>query len=245
MNYQALGMSLIMLSTVNHAHQDTVTLGDTVVKINQHQQGKGNSYIHLHSNETTALKAAHRVINYCGGYLISLEHNGGRNISFHLNKKKYTFDPNRIFTQTGIRKSLTKLSHYNSQAAQEITKLSNKIMHLIPDKQSIIAVHNNRYYSMKDYYPGASMSKEAKLIYKNPKQYYRNFYFVTTQKNYDTFKSLGFNVVLQNNRAASDDGSLSVALSNREYVNVEAGYTQLHQQIKMLKATCRPKATQN
>lgn len=44
---------------------------------------------------------------------------------------------------------------------------------------------------------------------------------------------IGFNGVLQK-ASATDDGSLSVYLAKREYINVEAGYDQLKEQIHML-----------
>jgi hypothetical protein len=45
---------------------------------------------------------------------------------------------------------------------------------------------------------------------------------------------MGFNVVQQAGNAF-DDGSLSIALKRYQYINVEAGYDQLHHQMQMLK----------
>ncbi|MGC1183293.1 MAG: protein tyrosine phosphatase, partial [Legionella sp.] len=79
-----------------------VMVGDEKIKI-KHTVGRGKTFIHVHHNEQTALKAAQEVIKHEGGSLITLEHSGGRNIVFHINHKRYEFDPNRIFTDKGIK----------------------------------------------------------------------------------------------------------------------------------------------
>ncbi|HEL8628750.1 TPA: protein tyrosine phosphatase, partial [Legionella pneumophila] len=56
---------------------------------------------------------------------------------------------------------------------------------------------------------------------------------VTKLSDYLRLKMQGFNGVLQK-PSATDDGSLSVYLAKRDYINVEAGYDQLAEQIKML-----------
>ncbi|WP_332248015.1 hypothetical protein [Legionella tunisiensis] len=80
-----------------------VTLGNTKVKIIK-QNGSGKTFIHLHENEKTALEAAKTFIKKKGGTLITLRHSGTRNIVFHLRRVRYEFDPNRIFTDRGIKK---------------------------------------------------------------------------------------------------------------------------------------------
>jgi hypothetical protein len=167
-----------------------------------------------------------------GGSLITLVHSGGRNIVFHLNNQRYEFDPNRIYTDNGIKLTLAKYSHYTPEAHREVKKLADQIKAVLPEGK-VIAVHNNSSYSLKDYLPGHELAKEAKAIHMNPENYYRNFYLVTKLSDYIRLKLAGFNGVLQKS-AATDDGSLSIYLAKREYINVEAGYDQLAEQIKML-----------
>src|SRR5688500_18746557 len=100
-----------MACSVNHV----VKVGDEPVRIQQ-IVGKGKTYVHVHHNEQTALKAAKAVIHKDGGSLITLVHSGGRNIVFHLNNERYEFDPNRIYTDAGIKKTLTQYSHYTPEA---------------------------------------------------------------------------------------------------------------------------------
>ncbi|AMP93962.1 protein tyrosine phosphatase [Legionella pneumophila subsp. pascullei] len=206
-------------------------VGDEPVIIQQ-TKGQGKTFVHVHHNEQTALKAAKAVIRKEGGSLITLIHSGGRNIVFHLNNQRYEFDPNRIFTDKGIKKTLVQYSYYTPEAHQEVKKLADKIKALLPEGK-VIAVHNNSSYSLKDYLPGHELAKDAKALYMNPDNYYRNFYLVTKLSDYLRLKMQGFNGVLQK-PSATDDGSLSVYLAKRDYINVEAGYDQLAEQIKML-----------
>lgn len=212
---------------VNHR----VMVGDEPVIIQQ-TVGHGKTYIHVHHNEQTALKAAKAVIRKEGGSLITLIHSGGRNIVFHLHNQRYEFDPNRIFTDKGIKKTLAQYSYYTPEAHQEVKRLADKIKELLP-KGKVIAVHNNSSYSLKDYLPGHELAKDAKALYMNPSNYFRNFYLVTKFSDYLRLKMAGFNGVLQK-PSATDDGSLSVYLAKSNYINVEAGYDQLAEQIKML-----------
>ncbi|MFO8548598.1 protein tyrosine phosphatase [Legionella pneumophila serogroup 1] len=212
---------------VNHR----VMVGDEPVIIQQ-TKGQGKTFVHVHHNEQTALKAAKAVIRKEGGSLITLIHSGGRNIVFHLHNQRYEFDPNRIFTDKGIKKTLTQYNYYTPEAHQEVKKLADKIKALLPEGK-VIAVHNNSSYSLKDYLPGHELAKDAKALYMNPDNYFRNFYLVTKLSDYLRLKMQGFNGVLQK-PSATDDGSLSVYLAKRDYINVEAGYDQLAEQIKML-----------
>jgi hypothetical protein len=214
-----------------YAMNHVVMVGDEKVEI-KYYLGKGKTFVHVHHNEQTALKAAQEVIRKEGGSLLTLVHSGGRNIVFHLNNKRYEFDPNRIFTDMGIKKTLATLSQYSPEAHREVKKLANKIKQLLP-KGKVVAVHNNSSYSLKDYLPGNSLESDAQAVHMHPNNYYRNFYLVTKISDFLRLKSKGYNGVLQKN-TATDDGSLSVYLAKRDYINVEAGYDQLIEQIKML-----------
>ena len=216
-----------------HASQYPVTLGRSMVIIQQIKHGKGKAFVHLHQNETTALKAAKKVVREDGGSLITLIHSGKRNVVFRLHRKLYEFDPNRIYTDVGIKKTLTEFGSYSPEAAREVKKLANRITKLLP-KGKIIAVHNNREYSLRNYFRGHDSAHDAKDLHVNPHGYHRNFYLVTKKRDYLRLKRTKFNSIWQANHA-KDDGSLSIFLSKRNYINVEAGYDQLATQIKMLK----------
>lgn len=210
-----------------------VYVGDTKVVIKQIQNGVGQSFVHVHHDETTALKAAEQVVKTEGGSVMTLVHSGQRNIVFHLHHRRYTFDPNRIYTDVGIRKTLTSLGHYSAAAHAEVRKLATQVKSLLPAGK-IIAVHNNKDYSIKAYFPGQTLHRDAAALNLDPHRFYRNFYLVTRASAFNRLKSHRYNAVLQA-KSATDDGSLSVYLAHRDYVNVEAGYDQLRAQIDMLK----------
>ena len=98
----------------------------------------------------------------------------------------------------------------------------------------IIAVHNNNDYSIKEYFPGKKLHGDAAALHLVHQRFYRNFYLVTRSSEFERLKALSYNAILQA-KTATDDGSLSVYLAHRDYVNVEAGYGQLHAQIEMLR----------
>lgn len=232
MHVYALLLFFLGLSSV-YASSYPVKVGDSIVIIQKQQHGKGKAFIHLHQNETTALQAAKAVIKAEGGTILTLVHSGQRNIVFHCHKQRYEFDPNRIFTDLGIKKTLMQFGNYAPDAHAEVKKLANKIKILLP-KGKIIAVHNNESYSLKDYFPGRSLAADARALNFNQGHYYRNFYLVTQKSDYIRLKKLNFNSIWQA-FDATDDGSLSVYLATRDYVNVEAGYGQLAAQVTMLK----------
>lgn len=212
-----------------------IKLGDETVLIKKQQVKKtgGKAFVHLHQNERTALNAAVSVVKSQGGSVLTLIHRGGRNIIFHLNHRRYEFDPNRIFTEQGIKKSLSQYGAYSAQAHVKVRQLAAKIKTLIP-KGKIIAVHNNQSYSMRDYYPGRALASDARALHVSKTHSYRNFYLMTQRKDYLRLKKLKYNSILQVPHP-KDDGSLSVYLSAQPYVNVEAGHDQLDVQINMLR----------
>ncbi len=228
----ALFLLFAGMSTV-YATNYPVALGNTTVVIQRHQHGRGKVFVHLHQNEITALRAARAVIRSQGGSLLTLVHSGERNIVFSLHHKRYEFDPNRIFTDRGIKKTLLQFGHYSPAAHKEVKKLAHKIILLLP-KGKIIAVHNNQSYSLKNYFPGHDAARDAQALNYNAKHHYRNFYLVTKEDDYQRLKKLNFNSIWQALNA-QDDGSLSVYLAGSDYINVEAGYDQLAAQIQMLK----------
>lgn len=210
-----------------------VYVGATRVKVVVYRKGSGKHFVHVHESETTAKRAALTYIKRHGGTLLTLVHGGGRNVSFSLRHQRYAFDPNRIFTTSGIKASLRAQSHYSPAAALEARKLARAILRRIP-RGKVIAVHNNKEYSIRSYLKDHQLQRDVRAIHLTRKQAHRNFYLVTRGATYRRLKRLGFNVVWQA-RQVTDDGSLSVYMAKRDYVNVEAGYDAYAKQLRMLK----------
>jgi hypothetical protein len=213
-------------------------LGDTTIDLSISVRSGNYIYIHIHENERTALQAAKRYLSQHAGKLITLSHSGNRLIRFTLNGQRYQFDPNRIFTKHGLRKTLNANSgHVTPEAIAVVSDFADKITDML-GSQSIVALHNNANETIKSYLPGGKFARAAAKTAYFPKQNPHNFFLVTQSNRFESLKQQGYNVVLQNNSQVPDDGSLSVYAAKHgiPYTNVEAGYNALAAQIAMLNA---------
>ena len=73
--------------------------------------GRGDpapTFLNVHNDEDTSVAAGLANLAEFGGRLIELVHTGERLISFTLDGRRYVFDPNRVFSDTGIEKTLKK-----------------------------------------------------------------------------------------------------------------------------------------
>ncbi|MCC5792738.1 MAG: protein tyrosine phosphatase [Legionellaceae bacterium] len=228
--------SLLLGMQAGYARMIPLRLGETRLHLEFHA-GHAPILVHLHQNETTAYTAILRVAAEQGNAWLSLRHAGGRNVRFRLKGKTYIFDPNRMFTAKGIEDSLRRYSQFDRQAAREVARLAAAIQDVI-GAQKVVAVHNNQGYSLRDYLPGHPLAGEATALHVAQHTQYRNFFLVTRTQDFSALQQQGYNVVAQAAQA-EDDGSLSVSLAERPYINVEAGFDQLTAQRQMLRdATC-------
>lgn len=129
-------------------------LGETAVKINVYERpGGGVTFVAPHYNEQIARRTAVEAVEKRGGRLIEIESTDGRgnparNLSFRLDGKIYTIDPNRIFTSNG--RGCGGFSSENERAVKKFAEAFLKIV-LSPDggnrlregEKFIVAVHNN------------------------------------------------------------------------------------------------------
>jgi len=101
-------------------------------------------------------------------------------------------------------------------------------------------MHNNHAsgLSVLSYQQGVKMANVVRQVAINPEQNPHDFFLVTMKQAYDFLSQQGFNVVLQNNLAVSDDGSLSVLAGQKQidYINIEAGIGHSKVQAAMLDA---------
>jgi hypothetical protein len=226
----------------NMKNQEIVDLkiGDNTIQSIVHKGiATSPSYFNMHDNENTAVEATKTIIAKHGGYFVELKASGDRLIKFSIKGNSYTFDPNRIFTTVGIKKTLENYGNTSSEAEKEVSNFAgNLISKFFSNSEVIIAVHNNTdgQYSVKSYEVGQEFETDASKIYINPKEDIDDFFYVTTEKHFQMLKDKGFNVVLQNNINVTDDGSLSVYCGNKKitYVNVESEHGHLEEQVKML-----------
>lgn len=238
-------VALLLTSASAHAETKEYKLGETVVTVEKTDKGPGPIFINVHENEQTSVMAAKSVMEKSGGTLIELHHGGERNVTFQIEGKSYTFDPNRIFLNKGIVPTLEKLGKSSPEAVTFVAYFGAAI--LLHDikfddlrKRTIIALHNNTDgggLTINEYESGASR-KEAAKVFVNPKKDPDDFFLVTNKRAYDQLVAKGFNVVLQKSPPPTNDGSLSVLCDVvcSLYINVEAQNGHLDEQIAMLKA---------
>ncbi len=218
-------------------------IGETLVNIAIHINGETDFvFFNMHDNENTSVDASKKYIEENGGCLVEVKANGDRLITFTLNNINYTFDPNRIFTDVGIKKTLKKHGNYSEKAFTVVQKFAQFLINLVfmDDPKAIIAVHNNTNgrYSVKSYSTNGVYQNDAESVNVVESHDSDDFFFVTERKYFESIQDLGFNVALQNNENVTDDGSLSVYCGQHEipYINIEAQQGHFDQQLEMMEA---------
>lgn len=86
-----------------------------------------------------------------GGSLYFLQHGGDRLVTFQLNGTTYVFDPNRMFTPAGRRKTLSEYSSYSQEADTAVAALATKVLqvYMFESRRIVVAIHNVRRRAAK------------------------------------------------------------------------------------------------
>jgi hypothetical protein len=190
-----------------------------------------------HENEQTAFQTALAWLHKNGGTLLRVEQSGNREVIF-AGPQRCTVDPNRFFSDEGLRKNLAKLNGaaatpqlqfasirafadaFRSEMLSCVSKLPQPV---------VVALHNNRHislgddYSIRSYLPGGDSRAEAAAREGNPAVIDPgspdNFFLVTSAVDFEALRA-HYNVVLQA-QSPTDDGSLSTQLPGYRYINLE------------------------
>lgn len=231
-------------AVIEHAETRVAfAIGDSLVHAKAFQSRQARPVmLNVHDDENTSVKAARALIAKAGGLLIELKHTGKRNVTFDLGGNRFAFDPNRIFTTSGLSRTLRGPQERFDEANVEVGNFGRQFIELfqLDQEPAIVALHNNTDagLSVKSYAPGGRLARDAADTYANPGMDPDDFLFFTDLKFFDYLKARRFNVVLQDNQRVPDDGSLSVYFARKgiPYVNVEAQVGHWRQQLKMLRA---------
>ena len=224
-------------------------LGNLNIPLRIQQFGKVDDlvYISLHDDEFTAVESTRQLLERHGGILIEIENNEKRNIRFRLGNGVYGIDPNRMFSQKGIAKSMDELGRVSTPAVREIEKFADRVLQLIPeDAECIIALHNNTdgQFSATSYAKGNKRQNEAEAVHINSEHDADDFFLTTDRKIFNALAAQNYNAVLQDNSSSVDDGSLSVYCGKNglKYVNLETEhnkrdlyYSMMEELIQILK----------
>jgi hypothetical protein len=172
--------------------------------------------------------------------LIELRSRGRRYVTFRHGLRPYAFDPNRIFTQVGTERTLSRYQSLTATAKAAVSHLRDAVLGLLehPADALVVALHNNSgRYSIRQYQAGGIRSGDAQAVSISRDYAPEDFFVVTRSSLFDALSSRGFNAVWQVEEPA-DDGSLSVWFQRqrRAYINVEAHHGHMQEQQRMLSA---------
>lgn len=233
------------VSSPRPAMNTQFSIGDQIVTAEVFQRGAARPVmLNVHDDENTSVTAGKAVIEQAGGRLIQFSHSGRRNIRFTLNGERYAFDPNRIFSDAGIRDTLERQSAWSEAAHRAVKRFATQYLeHFALNREpAIIALHNNSddTLSIHSYEPGREHAASTARVHVASNRDPDDFFYVTDQRFFDYLKARDFNVMLQDNANAPDDGSLSVYFGKKgiPYVNIEAELSHLNVQIEMARVTC-------
>ena len=230
------------------------TLGETEISFVKESFGEGPIFLSLHANENSSLESVSHLVEKNGGSLVKLENKNHRNVSFVLNRKNFTFDPNRIFSYGGVVATLEKNSkNFQKINEEEKTKVIDAILNLrlsiindfdlMNSQNTIISLHNNKEssfgggLSIKSFLEEKDGENENSKVYINPKQDVDDFVYVTKEKDFEALKAKGYNAVFYDFESKKDFGSLGVFLgkSNVRYFNPETQFSHKKIQEQMIR----------
>lgn len=189
-------------------------------------------YLHIHGDEDTARDVLRAHMKTHAGLAILIE-NSERMIPAGAGK----LDPNRMWSREGAEKSLRALNPAMSEEERNAIHRrldrdrARFLKALLPPKGGLlIAIHNNRGYSIQD---ELAISDEKAL---NAPAATHEFFLATHPPDFRLIASSPYNAVLQKNGPRDDDGSLSrlAARLGVRYVNLECGIGKAAVQREML-----------
>jgi len=218
---------------------DEYTIGSSVFTLAVTKKTEGPLFIAMHDDEQEAALSAKWAVHQWGGTLLEFKNGEERNIKVvSRSGKSYLFDPNRVFSDEGIRRTLKGLNRRAPSEAFAETKLF--VQQFIQKWQIrsapiLLSAHNNTEGSLTihSYKKGRAGIQDA---YVNNAHDPDDFFYVTVPAHFAILKAEGFNVVLQG-EAEDDDGSLSEYAHRARipYINIETQRGHLLQQRTMIR----------
>jgi hypothetical protein len=213
------------------------------VHLQQYGDVRDLVFINMHDDENSSVEATKSVMEKRGGLLIEIQNSDKRDIRFKMRGVYYTFDPNRIFTREGTKQTLEfyRKRKVSDAVIDEVAQFGQWLLRLMPeDAKCIIALHNNtnENFTIKDYLPGNKRNEAARETFTSTEQDGDDLFLTTDSDIYNDIKDAGYNITLQANKTAKDDGSLSIycGRNNIRYVNCETEHGKVQQYREMMSA---------
>jgi len=195
----------------------------------------------LHPNERTCTEVFEKLPRFVHFNLLSVEQEQKRLLVYRSANTTLLFDPNRIFTDKGIRETLQFHNLGNplvyKQAIKSFADTLLSCMYANQKSRQIVAVHNNSNdnFSIISY----QNSNETQDLFIHVEEDVDNFVVVTARQDFAFFKQNNINTVLLADTLYTDDGSLSVyCLQNGiPYINIEVEHGNEQKQLQLLNLT--------
>lgn len=218
----------------------TLFLGEEKVWVDIYERtGADITLLNLHDNENTSVEAGLAFIEKYGGRLIELRHGRGREVVVRLDGVLNRFDPNRMFTDVGLRKSLEYFQNNNDEVFAIAAAFRDSVIRLFDVRKGmlVIALHNNTPSKMtiKDFRVGEWYGDDTEEVSINPQEDPDNFFVVTQAELYSALYSSGYNVALKATYPP-DRGMLIDYCENKGalYVTIETEHGKRKKQEEML-----------
>jgi hypothetical protein len=188
--------------------------------------------VHVHASERSTLKAALKLQAQRDLVVYSLSNGTRRYVRFQLKKggREWKFDPNRMFSEAGVKKTLQKRSRRkpSSNAIAAVCGFADWFRAEADLKKTAsrptIALHTNYDggYGVDEYLPGGEHARAAAQVNRVSAEDADEFFFTTEVCAHAAFAHRARNSVLQRPNLR-DDGSLSVWAAGHglPYINVE------------------------
>ena len=143
----------------------------------------GPVFLNLHENEQTSVGPVRNVLRANPGRLVCMRSRGRRNVVFWQRLIPHVFDPNRIFTDAGLRETLSDYSSLTASALAALQLLRGEVLTLLrlPHGQPVVALHNNDGigYSVVEYLAGGRHTDDAAAVAAPAMQRPEDFFLVT------------------------------------------------------------------
>lgn len=225
-----------------HGTRQAFQIGNTTIHVRTTQVEQARpTFLNLHDDENTSVSAGKKILRQSGGRLIELEHGGARLISFQLAGQTYRFDPNRIFSASGVTATLTRTKNISSEAQLTVEEFASRFIETfqLDHEPVIIALHNTGGggLSINSYLATGDKPTTASAVHVSTNRFAGDFFYVTDRRFFDYLEARDFNVTLQDDANVPDDGSASVYFARKgiPYLNIEADKGHLDEQIKMVR----------
>lgn len=240
-----LNLATITAFTLNTEIPFKLGTKSCIAKYKENKAGIA-TLLSLHDNENTAIDAFNDLPKDTSFNLFEIHQNNVRTLTCNFKNRNYEFDPNRIFSDTGIDSTLKKsnsgVTKFPAAVINHIKTFSAELLKAYGARNKntyTISIHNNTNggaLSLTDYIKPNKYHQEAKAVFRAEGKDLDDFFLVTALNDFNYLQGLGENVVLQNDNP-TDDGSLSVycAKNNIPYINIEAENGHKAEQLAMLK----------